>query len=67
MLERGRGGAAAVAALRSIPGVGEWTAAEILQRESLPRESLPPLAGLEHSHRRVVAAETAHRTAALSA
>lgn len=28
----GRGGPAAVALLRSIPGVGEWTAAEVLQR-----------------------------------
>jgi 3-methyladenine DNA glycosylase/8-oxoguanine DNA glycosylase len=31
-LALGRGGPAAVAALRSIPGVGEWTAAEVLQR-----------------------------------
>jgi 3-methyladenine DNA glycosylase/8-oxoguanine DNA glycosylase len=31
-LSLGRGGPAAVAALRSIPGVGEWTAAEVLQR-----------------------------------
>lgn len=31
-LTLGRGGPAAVAALRSIPGVGEWTAAEVLQR-----------------------------------
>ncbi len=31
-LALGRGGPGAVAALRSIPGVGEWTAAEVLQR-----------------------------------
>ena len=31
-LRLGRGGPAAVSALRSIPGVGEWTAAEVLQR-----------------------------------
>lgn len=31
-LSLGRGGPAAVSALRSIPGVGEWTAAEVLQR-----------------------------------
>lgn len=31
-LALGRGGTAAGAALRSIPGVGEWTAAEVLQR-----------------------------------
>lgn len=31
-LRLGRGGPHAAAALRSIPGVGEWTAAEILQR-----------------------------------
>jgi 3-methyladenine DNA glycosylase/8-oxoguanine DNA glycosylase len=31
-LALGRGGSAAIAALRSIPGVGLWTAAEILQR-----------------------------------
>ncbi len=31
-LALGRGGPAAVASLRSIPGVGEWTAAEVLQR-----------------------------------
>lgn len=31
-LALGRGGPAAVVAFRSIPGVGEWTAAEVLQR-----------------------------------